>query len=782
MEIPSPIGPGPFWLGGGITPPYLYQMRAFIWDEEHGMQDLKTLPGGSDAQAILINEPGQVVGYSYTASTHTGACFPLATDSFIWEKGKGMTDLGGFGGTCTLATALNNRGQVVGESYRTGDQSAPGFLWEKGSIQELEGSFGGDFSGAFAINEQGEAAGFATLPRNATFHAALWTSVKSIADLGVIGSDLCSYAAAINEHAQVVGSSLATCDSDTGPVRAILWEGGSLFDLNALIPADSSLHLQFTQAINDRGEIAGSGADSNGNQHAFLLIPCDDSHPNIEGCDYSPLDAAAVEMSTRSDSLRESASTPNSNAPRGELAPEVQSALGSERNPLNRLFRRRLAFARTLATPRVATLTSTALTSGPNATLSPMNLIFSTRAIGTTSSGQKITLSNMGTTTLNITSIAITGTNAGDFSQTHTCGSSLASTASCTISVTFRPSASGTRTAAVSVTDNASGSPQKVALTGTGTTAKLSPGNLSFSTQPIGTTSAGKSVTLTNVGTTSFNITAIAITGTDAGDYSQTHTCGSSLAASASCTITVTFKPTASGTRTATLSVTDSAVGSPQTVPLTGGGTAAKLSPTSLNFGTIVVGTASAVKTVSLTNVGTTTFNITAIAITGSDPGDFSQTYTCGTSLAPTASCTIIVTFKPTTTGTRTAAISVSDTAVGSPQTVSLSGTGTDVELSPTSLIFACIPEPIGHCTCFVSKTTTLTNVGSTTLNISGITISGPFSQTNTCGASVAAGSSCNINVTWSRSTGGGAVSISDNGGASPQTVSLFGNKLCSPH
>jgi probable HAF family extracellular repeat protein len=332
MEVPSPASPGPFWLWGGIMPPYLYQMRAFLWDEEHGMQDLGTLPGGNNAQAILINEAGQVVGYSYTGSTQTGACFPLATASFIWEKGKGMTDLGGFGGTCTLATALNKSGQIVGESYRTGDQSAPAFLWEKGSIHELEGSFGGDFSGAFAINEQGEAVGFGTLPGNATFHAALWTNVRSIADLGVIGSDLCSYAAAINERAQVVGTSLATCDADTGTVRAILWEGGSLFDLNALIPLDSPLHLGVTSAINDQGEIAGTGGDANGNEHAFLLIPCDDNHPNIEGCDYSLTDANASPHSAVSSGPMNNASpTPISSIRLRHLLRSMPQVLASMR-------------------------------------------------------------------------------------------------------------------------------------------------------------------------------------------------------------------------------------------------------------------------------------------------------------------------------------------------------------------------------------------------------------------------------------------------------------------
>src|SRR5207245_2525369 len=207
---------------------------------------------------------------------------------------------------------------------------------------------------------------------------------------------------------------------------------------------------------------------------------------------------------------------------------------------------------------------------------------------------------NTGTASLTITSIAITGTNAGDFAQTHTCGSSLAAGASCTISVTFKPTASGTRSAALSVTDNAAGSPQKVTLSGIGTTAKLSPTSLNFGTVAIGTTSAAKTVTLTDVGTTSLSINGVAITGTNAGDFAQTHTCGSSLAAGASCTISVTFKPTASGTRSAALSVTDNAAGSPQKVPVSGIGTTAKLSPTSLSFGTVAIGTTSPAKTVTL--------------------------------------------------------------------------------------------------------------------------------------------------------------------------------------
>ncbi len=204
----------------------------------------------------------------------------------------------------------------------------------------------------------------------------------------------------------------------------------------------------------------------------------------------------------------------------------------------------------------------------------------------------------------------------------------------------------------------------------------LSPDHLTFSTQVVGTTSAAKIVTLKNSGTKNLTISRIAITGTNAGSFAQTHTCGSSLAAGASCTISVRFSPKGSGTRIAALTVSDSGVGSPQTVALSGIGTTAKLSPTSLSFGTVEVGTASAAKTVTLTNVGTTTLSIIGIAITGTNAGDFAQTHTCGSSLAAGGSCAINVKFKPTASGTRTAALSVSDSAAGSPQKVALYGVG----------------------------------------------------------------------------------------------------------
>ena len=222
--------------------------------------------------------------------------------------------------------------------------------------------------------------------------------------------------------------------------------------------------------------------------------------------------------------------------------------------------------------------------------------------------------------------------------------------------------------------------------------ASIAPGSLAFGNQTINTTSAAQTVTLTNTGNAALSIAGITVTGTNASDFAQTNTCGSSLAASANCTITVTFTPSASGSRTASVSISDNASGSPQTVSLSGTGTAPvdSLSPTSLAFGNQSVGTTSTAQTATLSNTGSTALSITSLALTGTNASDFAQTNTCGSSVAAGANCTISVTFTPAASGSRTASVSITDNASGSPQTVSLSGTGTAAlaSLSPTSLAF----------------------------------------------------------------------------------------------
>ncbi len=280
---------GIFWLWGAG---YQYQTRAFLWDRVTGMQDLGTLGTGTDAEALFVNERGQVAGVSYISSD-PGACFGTATDSFIWDAGHGMQDLGSFGGSCTLATGLNDRGQVVGASLTAGDQAVRPFLWENGSFQDLGGTLGGSGLQPNALNQKGEAAGAANLPGDTTSHAVLWRHVGDFTDLGTVGDDPCSIAWAINDATQVVGISSPSDCINFDISRPFLWEKGSIADLNSLIPPNSPLMLYYAYAINDRGEISGNGGDADGNTHAFLLIPCDEGHPGLEGCDYSLVEAGA---------------------------------------------------------------------------------------------------------------------------------------------------------------------------------------------------------------------------------------------------------------------------------------------------------------------------------------------------------------------------------------------------------------------------------------------------------------------------------------------------------
>jgi len=209
-----------------------------------------------------------------------------------------------------------------------------------------------------------------------------------------------------------------------------------------------------------------------------------------------------------------------------------------------------------------------------------------------------------------------------------------------------------------------------------GAVAQLSATSISFGDQVVGVSSTPHAVTLTNTGNIALTITSITISGTNSRDYSQTNTCGTSVSAGGSCTITVTFKPLTLGTRSATINITDNAPGSPQQVALKGVGTYAQVSPLHLTFPDQKVGTTSPRKIITLTNKAPETMTITGITIIGTNAGDFAQQNNCAATLAAGASCYIAVTFTPSATGTRSAAVAVSDNAGGSPQKVTLSGTG----------------------------------------------------------------------------------------------------------
>jgi hypothetical protein len=209
---------------------------------------------------------------------------------------------------------------------------------------------------------------------------------------------------------------------------------------------------------------------------------------------------------------------------------------------------------------------------------------------------------------------------------------------------------------------------------GGGPIVSLSPTSLTFATQLITTQSPSQNVTLTNIGTSTLNLTSVTISG----DYLDTNGCGATLGAGNSCTVAVSFKPKNIGTRTGTLSFTDNAPGSPQTVSLTGVGTEVQFTPPSLSFGNQTVGTKSAPQVVTLTNIGVSTLNLSMVLITGANSKDFTRTTTCSPSVPLTQgqTCTITVTFSPTAKGSRSANINVTDNGGGSPQLVPLTGTG----------------------------------------------------------------------------------------------------------
>jgi hypothetical protein len=223
--------------------------------------------------------------------------------------------------------------------------------------------------------------------------------------------------------------------------------------------------------------------------------------------------------------------------------------------------------------PAVMPIVAVTTSSTPTVTLSPAKVSYPAQLVNTSSAAQTVTLTDTGSAALTIGGISFAGPDASDFAQTNTCGSSLAAGAACTISITFTPLASGLRTGTLNVTDNASGSPQKVQLTGQGTVMTLVPGSLNFGSVSVGTTSASQTVTITNTGASSVSITKISVSGADPRDFIlDSNTCGSTLGAAASCAVTLSFKPRATGLRTATMNVSDTGGGSPQTVALSGTG------------------------------------------------------------------------------------------------------------------------------------------------------------------------------------------------------------------
>jgi sugar lactone lactonase YvrE len=351
----------------------------------------------------------------------------------------------------------------------------------------------------------------------------------------------------------------------------------------------------------------------------------------------------------------------------------------------------------------------------------PPSFIFAETAVGSTSSDspQTVTVVNNGNSPLNFgTNPAITS--GFTLSPGSTCSQSaaLAPAASCTLLINFVPTQGGVTNGTLTLTDNHLGntaSTQVIKLngqaTGTGTVAAtLSPTSYNYGSVTLGS-SASQTFTLANTGTTSINIASTALP--NALFTLGSTNCGTSLTAGASCAYTVVFKPTAAGEQTTTFSVTDDA--GMQTATLTGtdvqtAAAQAALTPATSNFNSITAGTTSAPINFTLTNAGNAPLSITSFGISGGNSSSFLQgASTCGPSLAAGASCTIAVTFTPTSAGTFTATLSVTD-AIGT-QTSSLTGTGTAIT---TAADFTVTATPASQSVVSGSSTTYSVSVAST--------------------------------------------------------------------
>ncbi len=356
-------------------------------------------------------------------------------------------------------------------------------------------------------------------------------------------------------------------------------------------------------------------------------------------------------------------------------------------------------------------------TAAPAVVLTPGALTFAATLVGQRSAAQTLTVANTGSTSVALQTPVI----SGDFVITaNTCGTTLAAQTACAISIVFAPTASGTRTGAFSIADDAG--TQTAVLTGSGTapaTDALSPLALSFGPQAIGTTSAAQQITLTNTGGVALTLITDAVS---PGDFSVTNGCGTSLAANATCALVVTFTPTAVGARSATLTVTDQFRS--QTVQLSGTGVAGSeltLTPATLSFAATGVGLTSAAQTVTLTNNSGTAFAPSSTTI---GAGFAIAASSCGSSLANGAACTLQVVFAPTTAGTASGALAITGTLAGGAKTLttSLSGLGVDFALAATGPTSATVTSGANaQYTLQLSSIAALATQGPVTMSCAGV-------------------------------------------------------------
>ncbi len=412
----------------------------------------------------------------------------------------------------------------------------------------------------------------------------------------------------------------------------------------------------------------------------------------------------------------------------------------------------------------------------PAIALSATTLTFAAQTLGTTSAAQTVTVSNTGTAVLTLAGLTLGGTASAEFARGGTCqpGTNVAAGGSCTLQVSFTPTVAGTRNAAVTITHNATGGTSAVSLVGTGAlapaVASVTPTALSF-TQTLNSTSIAQAVTVRNTGGQPLTLGAIGISGANAAEYmigaASTCSTGTVLNGGANCNLQVTFRPTVAGARSAQLSIAHNATASPALVSLTGTGTATpqpaiSVSVTTLSFGTISVGQKSAAQAATLTNSGEAPLTLASLTLGGASSSDFALAGNCasGTTVAAGGTCTMQLTFAPTTVGARSATLTVASNAANGSPVVALSGSGVQyaIAVNPASVA---LQSTVG--TMSASVQAVVTNSGASPITLSSITIAGPFVMqpgSNACGEGpmdLIPGQACSVYVAFMPAAAGPA-------------------------
>jgi probable HAF family extracellular repeat protein len=267
--VPDPNGEDLCTFGTHLT------CRPFLWELFH-MSALPTL-GGNNGQASAINNRGQIVGFAEDGTVDS-SCPANKTNNrtqlpVLWENGKAKAlptgnDPGG------NALWINDKGQIVGFTGPCGATNHA-VVWDNDNVNTLPDN--GTGAEAFGNNNRGQIVGFVGSPNGGTPNAALWQN-DTVINLGILPGDAGGIASGINDRGQVVGSNF---DSQGNWAHAFIWQNNVMTDLNALIPHNSNLRAVMANKINERGQISGmaivrSGPDM-GNIHAFIATPVNES-------------------------------------------------------------------------------------------------------------------------------------------------------------------------------------------------------------------------------------------------------------------------------------------------------------------------------------------------------------------------------------------------------------------------------------------------------------------------------------------------------------------------